>query len=74
MANFTTLAGEKHQIRELGLTPGAESGGGPTAKPVGLRGDPDKNDTKPNKYNTQRKKDESLSDFRDRLKKLRGEE
>lgn len=74
MANFTTLAGEKRQIRELGLDPSTESGGGPASKSAGLRGDTEKNDAKPNKYNTQRKKDESLPDFRERLKKLRGGE
>lgn len=74
MANFTTLAGEKSQIRQLGLEPGTDSDDGPkSAQPAGLRGDPEKNDKKPNKYNVQRKEGESLPDFAARIKKMRGE-
>lgn len=39
MANFTTLAAEKRQIRELGLEPGMDKDDGPKSG-SGLRADP----------------------------------
>lgn len=39
MANFTTLASEKRQIRQMGLEPGMDADDGPKSG-TGLRADP----------------------------------
>lgn len=84
MANFIGLAskgdtglhpGEADQIKKLDLAPepSTDSDDGRKSTQPGLRGDTEKNDKKPNKYNTKRKEGESLPDFAARIKKMRGE-